>query len=176
MSNPFKDIPSTIELKDAFKKQSLSVQRKLSEALRIVGSPLDELKRKEVYGKKQIILGNPVAKSNAYRIVTFKSKDPLKKGYSTLAKTKDLKDYEKSFWAQCNVYRNAKINVQFKIEIDVFFALANSDLDNACKGTMDSLAECNAIVNDSLCYELVMRKHVDAGNPRIEFVISPLNS
>jgi Holliday junction resolvase RusA-like endonuclease len=127
-----------------------------------------------VYGKKQIILGNPVAKSNAYNIVTIKPKDSLKKSFSSLAKTKQLKEYEKSFWAQCNVYRNAHINVQFKIEIDVFFARANSDLDNACKGTMDSLAECNAIVNDSLCYELVMRKHVDSGNPRIEFVITPL--
>lgn len=120
---------------------------------------------------KQVILGAVPAKSNCYRIVTFKSKDPLKKSYSHLAKTKELNEYEKSFTLQCIKYRNLRVNAKFRIEIDVWFRQQRSDLDNAAKVILDMLQKVSAIDNDNLLYELVMRKHIDKENPRIEFQI-----
>ena len=124
---------------------------------------------------KQVIFGHILSKSNCYRIVTFKSKDPLKKGYSTLAKTKELKEYEKNFALQCTVYRNMGLSGPFKLEGDIYYPNRRNDLDGACKVLFDCLQECRAITNDNLLQELILRRHIDPKNPRIEFVITPIN-
>lgn len=123
----------------------------------------------------QVIFGTVPSKSNCYRIVTFKTKDPTKKGYSTLAKTKELKDYEHSFGLQCTGYRNAGIETDFKFEMDVYYPSRRADLDNSLKCVLDCLQAVGAIKNDNLCQEILVRRHIDAKNPRIEFVITPIN-
>ncbi|MDR0431063.1 MAG: hypothetical protein LBH58_11360 [Tannerellaceae bacterium] len=48
---------------------------------------------------KQIISGQVPSKSNSYKIITLNN-------HGSLAKTAALKDYERSFYLQCNQYRN----------------------------------------------------------------------
>lgn len=112
---------------------------------------------------KQVILGQPPSKSNAYRVVTIH-------GHGSLAKTSATKKYEESFFMQCGM-RNANIDKRFKLTVDVYFSSDRPDLDNSCKVVLDSLQQCRAIKNDRLCSEIHARKLIDKDNPRIEFVI-----
>jgi Holliday junction resolvase RusA-like endonuclease len=123
---------------------------------------------REGINTRQIILGKVPPKSNCYRIIIFKNKTTGKNHYS-LAKTKQLRTYEKEFGIQCAKYRGMMIGGSFSIDVDVFFDKQRSDLDNALKAIMDCLQQCGAIANDNLCVEIVARKHVDKNNPRIEF-------
>jgi Holliday junction resolvase RusA-like endonuclease len=148
---------------------------------------------------KQVIVGNPPAKSNCYIIIKLKTKAegtvtcPECGGYTlvpqcgecngtgevqkevnehySLAKSKQLKEYERNFILQCTRYRNAHINVAFEIELDCHFANKRSDLDNAMKIILDCLQSVEAISNDNLCERIVTNKFVDKNNPRIEFTI-----
>lgn len=117
---------------------------------------------------EQVILGNPPSKSNQYKIVTVK-------GHGTLAKTKSLKEYEKSFFLQCGTYRNRNIKGFFEFYIDVYFSSNRPDLDNALKCTMDSLQACKAITNDRNCVKIVANKFIDPIKPRIEFTIKEID-
>lgn len=112
--------------------------------------------------KIQTILGQVPSKSNCYKIITLS-------GHGSLAKTKALKDYEKSFYLQCNLYRNANIKGLFEFNVDVYYPNNRSDLDNAMKIILDSLMMVKAIENDNKCVLIVARKFVDKVNPRIEF-------
>lgn len=169
------------------------MQRKLSEALPkvlvrggimsgIICFDANDIGKTEFRGK-QIIIGNVPSKSNCYRIVTIPCKAP-KKPFSSLAKTKELREYERSFGLQCTRYRNAGIQTDFRFEMDVYYPSKRADLDNSLKCVLDCLQpqtktrpfSVGAISNDNLCQEIILRRHVDAGNPRIEFVITPLNS
>lgn len=121
---------------------------------------------------KQIIIGNPPAKSNCYRIIILKNKDKTKQ-HASLAKAPQLRSYERDFQLQCMKYRNAKIDEPFKIEIDVYFTQQRSDLDNSLKVILDCLQQVGAITNDNLCNGIVANKFVDKINPRIEFTLIP---
>jgi Holliday junction resolvase RusA-like endonuclease len=123
--------------------------------------------------KKQIIFGTIPSKSNCYRIVTFKSKDPNKKSHATLAKTKELAEYEKSFYTQCNLYRNLNIEGEFELEVYVYYPSRRADLDNSLKVLLDCLQKINAIRNDNNCIDIHAKRFVDKTNPRIEFTIKP---
>lgn len=114
---------------------------------------------------KQVIHGICPSKSNCYRV------NQHTKG---LYKTKALTDYEKSFYLQCNIYRNKNIGEQFEIYLDVFYPSQRADLDNALKVVMDSLQHCKAIVNDRSCVKIVAQKYMDKANPRIEFEIKKI--
>lgn len=118
----------------------------------------------------QVIYGNIPSKSNCYKIITFKSKDP-NKSHASLAKTKALSQYEKDFYIQCNKYRNAAIDEYFTLELDVYYPSQRSDLDNCLKVLLDCLQKVNAIKNDNKCVRIVANKFLDAKNPRVEFVI-----
>lgn len=113
---------------------------------------------------KQTIHGKTPSKSNCYKIVTIS-------GHGSLAKTEALNLYEKSFYLQCNHYRNKKIKGLFELHIDVFNESQRPDLDNAFKIVLDCLQSCNAITNDRNCIKIVAQKFVDKKNPRIEFEI-----
>ena len=80
-----------------------------------------------------------------------------------------MKDYEKSFFLQCNHYRNKMIKGLFEIEIDAFFPSNRQDLDNVLKGVLDNLQSCKAIENDRNCVRITAQKFIDKINPRIEF-------
>lgn len=113
---------------------------------------------------KQIIFGQVPSKSNCYKIVTIS-------GHGSIAKQQALKEYEKSFYLQCNVYRNANIKGLFELEINVYNQSQRPDLDNAFKIVLDSLQSCKAISNDRNCIKITAQKFVDKERPRIEFEI-----
>jgi Holliday junction resolvase RusA-like endonuclease len=186
MSNPFaQDVKKKAKvLADDmmldFDHLPLSQQTKIKEGLKVVSAVLGTHNPLDV---RQTIFGIVPSKSNCYRIVTIPCKAP-KKPFSSLAKTKELREYERSFGLQCTRYRNAGIQTDFRFEMDVYYPSKRADLDNSLKCVLDCLQpqtktrpfSVGAISNDNLCQEIILRRHVDAGNPRIEFVITPLNS
>ena len=114
---------------------------------------------------KQTIYGQIPSKSNCYRIITLN-------GHGSLCKTTALKDYEKSFYLQCNEYRNKNIKGLFELEINVYNGSQRNDLDNAMKAGLDCLQSCKAIENDRNCVKIVAQKFVDKVRPRIEFTMT----
>jgi len=110
----------------------------------------------------QVIYGKVPSKSNTYKIVTIG-------GHSSLAKTPKLKEYENSFYLQCNGYRNKGIKGLFELTVNVFNESQRPDLDNAFKVILDSLQHYGAITNDRNCIKITAQKFVDKKNPRIEF-------
>lgn len=131
----------------------------------------DDLFTQQASGR-QVIFGNIPSKSNCYKIITFRSKDPNKAPHASLAKTTTLAKYEKDFFIQCNQYRNRNIDEYFTIEVDVYYPSQRSDLDNCLKVLMDCLQRVGAIKNDNKCTRIVANKFLDKANPRIEFVIN----
>lgn len=113
---------------------------------------------------KQIIFGQVPSKSNCYKIVTIS-------GHGSIAKQQALKEYEKSFYLQCNVYRNTNIKGLFELEINVYNQSQRPDLDNSFKIVLDSLQACKAISNDRNCIKITAQKFIDKERPRIEFEI-----
>lgn len=113
---------------------------------------------------RQIIRGQPPSKSNSYRIITIG-------GHGSLAKTTKLKEYERSFYLQCNNYRDKNISGLFELHIDAFMSSQRPDLDNIFKVVLDMLQSCNAITNDRNCVKIIAQKFVDKKEPRIEFTI-----
>ena len=105
------------------------------------------------------IYGQVPSKSNGYRI-----------GNNRLYKSKQLLQYEESFRLQ-TLTVNDTINVEFGVNIIVYFQSNRSDLDNAAKVILDCLQSCGIIANDRLCVRLVMIKKIDKLNPRIEIFI-----
>lgn len=109
---------------------------------------------------KQVIKGICPSKSNAYQI-----------GQKGLYKTDTLTNYEKSFYLQCNHYRNKNIQGLFEFNLHVYYPSNRSDLDNALKIVLDCLQKVKAIKNDNRCIKIIAEKYLDAENPRIEFSI-----
>lgn len=107
---------------------------------------------------KQVILSAVPSKSNSYRIIT-------KNGHGSLAKSDALRTYEKSFYLQCNFYRNKNIKGLFELKIDVYNSSQRPDLDNAFKIVLDCLQSCKAITNDRNCVKIVAQKFVDKEKP-----------
>lgn len=115
----------------------------------------------------QTILGKVPAKSNQYRIIRQGNR-------SALAKSKEIKDYETSFYLQCNHYNHNLIASPFMLRMDVYFECSRSDLDNSLKVVLDCLQVCKAIKNDNLCTRIEATKHIDKRNPRIEFELTKI--
>jgi Holliday junction resolvase RusA-like endonuclease len=109
------------------------------------------------------ILGQVPSKSNGYRIAN-----------NRLYKSVQLKEYEVSFEWQIRKHKGQVIAEPFEIWIDVYFQSNRSDLDNAAKVILDCLQKNQIIENDRLCSVLVMRKHIDKLDPRIEFYIKAM--
>jgi Holliday junction resolvase RusA-like endonuclease len=116
---------------------------------------------------KQIIYGQVPSKSNSYRAIVVN-------GVSKLVKTKEVRKYEKSFYIQCNLYRNVGICNYFEFYADIFFQSQRSDLDGCTKILLDCLQKINAIENDNKCVKIYLRKFIDKAKPRVEFVIKEI--
>ena len=104
-----------------------------------------------------------------------KHDDGSKRSHASLAKTKDLTDYEKSFAEQCGLYAGANIEGAFKIEMVVYYPSRRSDLDNSLKIVLDCLQHNGAFKNDNNCEEISAKRRVDKDNPRIEFTLEKLS-
>lgn len=113
----------------------------------------------------ETIKGQPIAKANNYQAV------PSKGGEKRIIKTARLREYERSFVAQCSKYKGARVNFPFCLTARVFFRNNANDLDNALKTLLDCLQYAGAVTNDNLCAKLVATKDTDAENPRIEYKI-----
>jgi len=118
--------------------------------------------------QKQVIYGTCPSKSNSYKIIKIGN-------VSSLGKTPSLSKYEKDFYIQCNVYRDANIDEYFEFYMDVYYPNQRSDLDNSAKVVLDCLQKAKAIKNDNKCTKMVLRKFLDKNNPRIEFVIKKVD-
>lgn len=112
----------------------------------------------------QTVISNTPSKSNCYRIITLG-------GHGSLAKTKALIEYEKTFFMQCGKYRDLNIDNFFEYHCKVYYPSMRSDIDNSLKVQLDCLQKCKAIKNDNLCVKVVAEKFVDKENPRVEFKI-----
>lgn len=110
------------------------------------------------------IYGQAPSKSNGYRIISIR-------GHGSLAKTKELKEYEKNFCLQFG--KCEQIMGNFGVEVDVYFRSNRSDLDGMFKVFLDCLQKVGAIENDRYCMSIKARKFVDKDNPRLEFKIIP---
>jgi len=117
--------------------------------------------------QKQVIYGQVPSKSNSYRAVTIN-------GINKLVKTKQVSKYEKSFYLQCNLYRNVGISDYFEFYADIFFKSARNDLDGCTKVLLDCLQKINAIKNDNKCVKIYLRKFIDKNNPRVEFILKEI--
>ncbi len=164
MSNPFTDQKDEEKSIDYL---PLSQQRKIKQNI------VAEIE-KDLSGEKEIILGNIPSKSNCYRIVTIPRKAP-DKSYSSLAKTGELKEYEKRFGIQCRIYRNANIQGSFMLHVDVFYPSMRADLDNSLKVLLDCLQGAGAFKNDNKCSRIVANRFLDKNNPRIEFYLAKVS-
>ena len=51
-------------------------------------------------------------------------------GHGSIAKQKGLKEYEKSFYLQCDKYRNKMISGLFELELNVYYENQRPDLDS----------------------------------------------
>lgn len=110
----------------------------------------------------QVIHGNCPSKSNCYKVGRIG-------GHGTLIKTDALSKYEKSFYLQCNQYRNKNIKGFFELSLRVFYPSNRSDLDNSLKVILDCLQKVKAIENDNKCVKIHAEKFIDKKEPRIEF-------
>ena len=117
---------------------------------------------------KQVIYGSCPSKSNAYKIIKINN-------VYTLGKTPALRNYEKSFYIQCNKYRDANLEGYLEFYMDVFYPNERSDLDNSAKCVLDCCQKVKAFQNDNKIVKLVLRKFLDKKNPRIEFIIKKVD-
>lgn len=112
----------------------------------------------------EVIFGQVVAKANHYLVVP----DSHTHG-KRLIKDDELRAYEKSFIAQCAVYKDRCISRPFKLVIDVFQSSNRFDLDNSLKTILDLLQYVHAISDDNLCMKIEATKHIDRERPRVVY-------
>lgn len=135
----------------------------------MVDDVIDRLDRQEFERAHewQTVKGKVPSKPNSYKIVTIG-------GHGTLAKTAELKRYERAFLLQCGNYRNKGIDGRFEFYCRVWHPTMASDLDNSLKILLDCLQMAGAIKNDNRCVRIVAEKLTDKRNPRVEFKIEPV--
>ncbi len=116
----------------------------------------------------ETIWGQVVSKANNYMPVadtTFGRR---------IIKTQRLRDYEKSFADQCQIYKGRNIDRPFIFYATIYESSNAYDIDNGVKTILDTLQYVHAITNDNLCTEMHIRKVVDPQNPRVEYAIQEL--
>lgn len=117
----------------------------------------------------ETIYGQIIAKANHYLSV------PGKNGTKRIIKDEKIRDYERSFIAQCKTYRNKQISGRFRLFVRVWHSSPRFDLDNSLKTLLDCLQSVHAITDDNLCYQIEAEKMIDKYHPRIEFAILEVN-
>jgi Holliday junction resolvase RusA-like endonuclease len=115
---------------------------------------------------KAVVKGKVPSKSNQYKVVRRGS-------FCQFYKSKDVKDFEKSFADQISklVSKLSIGDEKFAFVVDAYFANERADLDGVFKVTLDTLQDLGVIGNDKNCYHIQATKHIDKKDPRIEFEI-----
>lgn len=116
---------------------------------------------------KEIIYGQVVSKANNYQIGDSSSGKHIIKSH-------ELRDYERSFFQQCTIYKDRLIAKPFRLKIEVYESSCRYDLDNALKTILDCLQYSKAITDDNLCVGIQASKHIDARCPRVVFSIEEI--
>ena len=119
-------------------------------------------------GEKETIIGQVIGKANSYMAV------PNGSGSRRIIKNEAIRQYERSFFRQCIIYKNKLIDRPFRLYIVVYHSNSRYDLDNSLKTVLDCLQYVKAIKNDSLCVGINAEKRVDRSKPRIVFSIEEL--
>jgi len=121
---------------------------------------------------KFTIRGNTPSKSNCYKVISLYNKT-THKTHASLAKTKALKEYEKSFFMQFPPqYRELNLDHYFKLEGTVYYPSNRADLDNSTKIILDSLQKATGTIkNDNKCININIHRAVDKVDPRIEMAL-----
>lgn len=117
----------------------------------------------------ETIHGQIIAKANHYMSV------PGKNGTKRIIKDEKIREYERSFIAQCKTYRNKRISSRFRLFVKVWHSSTRFDLDNSLKTLLDCLQSVNAITDDNLCFQIEAEKRIDKYHPRIEFALLEVN-
>ena len=115
---------------------------------------------------KETITGQIIGKANNYRAVVNRKTKRI-----AIIKDKSVTAYERSFLAQCSIYKDRLISKPFILNVTVFCNTVRYDLDNSLKTLLDCLQQARAITNDSLCYGINAVKCIDKENPRVTFSI-----
>ena len=111
------------------------------------------------------IRGAVPSKSNCYIII--KTKD-----HGSLAKRKNLKDYEKMFFLQVPAFcRGLLLTGLLRAKIAIYYTSNRLDLDNSAKIVLDCLQASKVIKNDNQVVDLHMTKHIDKESPRAQIEI-----
>ena len=119
---------------------------------------------------KIVIQGIMPSKSNCYRIFSFTDKAGRQR--ASMSKRPELKKYESDSAFQFPAELKDKMHGgNFKIQVNVYYPSARADLDNSMKGILDCLQMVGYIKNDNKCQEIIARRFIDKGSPRIEFEI-----
>lgn len=112
----------------------------------------------------ETIYGQVVSKANNYMV--GQSGDN-----KHIVKTQEMRDYERSFIEQCQVYRDRLIDGRFTLFVTVYESNVRYDLDNALKTVLDCLQMARAIKDDNLCVKIVAEKRIDRYCPRVVYSI-----
>lgn len=113
---------------------------------------------------KETIFGVIPSKSNCYTVGRVN-------GAPRLVKSKQMRNWERSFITQCTIYKGAEIGEPFSLVVDVYYPDYCHDLDNSLKGLLDCLQYVGAIKDDKFCYRIEATRHHDRLRPRVEFEI-----
>ena len=90
--------------------------------------------------------------------------------YSSLAKGKELKEYEKNFYLQISSeLRGLELDGLFEFYVNIYYPSNRLDLDNGMKILLDCLQATRTIKNDNKCVKIVAQKFIDKDRPRVEF-------
>lgn len=117
----------------------------------------------------ETIYGQIISKANCYQVV------PDGKSGKRLIKNSKIRNYERTFDAQCKIYRNMGICTRFRLFALIWQKTKFFDLDNSIKTLLDCLQYVGAIKDDNLCTEIVARKLVDRSHPRVEFALEEID-
>lgn len=96
-----------------------------------------------------------------------------------MAKSKQLKKYEKSFKIQClEKYPEViglRFSGEFECHVDAYFSSRRPDIDNVFKVLLDCLQKSTeTIKNDNKCMYITGRKLLDKENPRVEIKLKSI--
>lgn len=113
----------------------------------------------------ETIRGQVPSKANLYLAV------PDSAGGRRIIKDERVRDYERSFAQQCQIYKDRHISRPFNLHAVVYESTWSYDIDNSLKTVLDCMQYVGAISNDNLCISISARKVIDPNNPRVMYAI-----